>query len=94
MQVHDGELPRARQLARTGKELSREARTRLAWMDYHRRCQNVSRTCRHFGFSRQTFYRWQRRYDSQNLATREERCYSERRGATEARLARHLRAVR
>jgi len=30
MQVHDGELPRARQLARTGKELSREARTRLA----------------------------------------------------------------
>jgi len=75
MQVHDGELPRARQLARTGKELSREARTRLAWMDFYRRSSNVARTCRHFGISRQTFYRWQRRYDPQNLATLEERSH-------------------
>ena len=57
MQVRDGELPRARQLARTGKELSREGRVRLKWMDYYRRCQNVARTCRRFGISRQTFYR-------------------------------------
>ena len=75
MQVHDGELPRARQLARTGKELSREARSRLAWMDFYRRSSNVARTCRHFGISRQTFYRWQRRYDPQNLATLEERSH-------------------
>ena len=75
MQVHDGELPRARQLARTGKELSRDARTRLAWMDFYRRSSNVSRTCRHFGISRQTFYRWRRRYDPQNLATLEERSH-------------------
>jgi putative transposase len=75
MQVHDGELPRARQLARTGKELSREARTRLAWMDFYRRTHNVARTCRHFGISRQTFYRWRRRYDPQNLATLEERSH-------------------
>jgi transposase InsO family protein len=75
MQVHDGELPRARQLARTGKELSREARTRLAWMDFYRRSSNVAHTCRHFGISRQTFYRWQRRYDPQNLATLEERSH-------------------
>ena len=75
MQVHDGELPRARQLARTGKELSREARTRLAWMDFYRRSKNVARTCRHFGISRQTFYRWRRRYDAQNLATLEERSH-------------------
>src|SRR5215469_7458648 len=47
------DLPHARQLARTGKELSREARARLDWMDYHRRCQNVALTCRHFGISRQ-----------------------------------------
>jgi putative transposase len=75
MQVHDGELPRARQLARTGKELSREARTRLAWMDFYRRTHNVARTCRHFGISRQSFYRWQRRYDPQNLATLEPRSH-------------------
>jgi putative transposase len=75
MQVRNGELPRARQLARTGRELSREARTRLAWMDFYRRSSNVARTCRHFGISRQTFYRWQRRYDPQNLATLEERSH-------------------
>src|SRR5438128_9351197 len=73
MQVHDGELPRARQLARTGKELSREAKVRLEWMDFCRRTQNVARTCRHFGISRQTFYRWQRRYDALNLLTLEAR---------------------
>jgi hypothetical protein len=51
------ELPCARQLAPTGKELSREARTRLAWMDFYRRSRNVARGphCRHFGISRQTF---------------------------------------
>src|SRR5207302_11429263 len=46
--------------ARPGKELSREAKVRLGWMDFCRRTQNVARTCRHFGISRQTFYRWQR----------------------------------
>jgi transposase InsO family protein len=97
MQVRDGELPRARQLARTGKELSREARTRLAWMDFYRRSRNVARTCRHFGISRQTFYRWQRRYDPQNLATLEERSHRphRRRQATwSAALADRILALR
>jgi len=75
MQIHDGELPPARQLARTGKELSREARVRLDWMDFYHRCRNVARTCRHFGISRQTFYRWQRRYDPHNLSTLEARSH-------------------
>src|SRR3989475_13267433 len=78
MQIHDGELPRARQLARTGKELSREARVRLDWMDFYHRCRNVARTCRHFGVSRQTFYRWQRRYDPYDLTTLEERSHCPR----------------
>ena len=42
-------------------ELSRAAQVRLAWMDFHRRTQNVALTCRHFGISRQTFYRWRKR---------------------------------
>lgn len=75
MQVYDGELPRARQLPLTGKDLSREARLRLDGMDYYRRCQNVSRTCRHFGISRPIFYRWQKRYDPRNLATLESRSH-------------------
>src|SRR6202795_972675 len=63
MQIRDGKLPRAR----TGKELSREARTRPGLDGFLSSEQEGARTCRHFGISRQTFYRWQRRYDPQNL---------------------------
>ena len=59
--------------ARRGKELSREARVRLDCMDFYHRCRNVARTCRHFGISRQTFYRWHRRYNPYNLNTLEAR---------------------
>jgi transposase InsO family protein len=44
-------------------------------MDYYRRCHNVALTCRHFGISRQIFYRWHKRYDPQNLATLESRSH-------------------
>jgi len=60
-------------------ELSREARIRLAGMDCYRRCRNVAYTGRHFGISRQTFYRWQRRYDPYDLNTLEERSHCPRR---------------
>ena len=63
--------PGSGQLARTGVELSREARVRLAGMDFYHRCHNVARTCRHFGISRQTFYRWRRRYDAYDLTSLE-----------------------
>ena len=32
------------------------------------RSRNVARTCRHFGISRQAFYRWQRRYEAHGEA--------------------------
>jgi transposase len=32
------------------------------------RPRNVARTCRHFGISRQAFYRWKRRYEAQGSA--------------------------
>ena len=44
-------------------ELSKEAKHRLriiVWHEEHGR--NVALTCRHFGISRDTFYRWYRRY--------------------------------
>jgi transposase-like protein len=37
--------------------------------------RNAAFTCRHFGISRQTFYRWWRCYDPQNLSTREARSH-------------------
>jgi hypothetical protein len=79
MQIRNGKPPGSGRLVRTGVELSREARVRLAWMDFYGRCGNVAHTCRHFGISRQTFYRWQRRYDPYDLTTLEERSHSPRR---------------
>ncbi len=44
-------------------ELSREARQRLRMMEwYEEHGSNASLTCRRFGISRDTFYRWRRRY--------------------------------
>src|SRR5438445_10535082 len=65
----EGDAPGTGRLARIGEELSRGARVRLAWMDFYRGCDNVAHTCRPFGISRQTFYRWQRRYDRYDLTT-------------------------
>ena len=73
------ELPEARQLARLGKSLSRAAQTRLQWMLFYffnGRC--AVRTCRHFGISRQTFYRWKRRFDRHDLSRLEEHSHRPR----------------
>ena len=75
MQVRKGNPPGWSRLARIGVELSREARVRLAWMDFYHRKRNVAHTCRHFGISRQTFYRWQRRFNAYDLTTLEARSH-------------------
>ena len=55
-------------------EVSRPARQRLKWFDYYRSHNNNARlTCRYFGISPQTFYRWKRRYDPHNLKSLEDR---------------------
>lgn len=58
-------------------DLRPEAKRRLRWFDWHElHGKNVSLTCRHFGISRQTFYRWQKRFDRwdlQSLADRSSR---------------------
>jgi putative transposase len=67
------ELPEARQLAGFRKSLSRAAQTRLQWMlFYFFNGRNAARTCRHFGISRQTFYRWKRRFRRHDLSSLEE----------------------
>jgi transposase InsO family protein len=40
--------------------------------------RNASRTCRRFGISRQTFYRWKRRFDRHDLTTLEARSHRPR----------------
>jgi len=60
--------------------LSREANKRLKWFDYyssHRR--NARLTCRYFGISPQTFYRWKKRYDPRHPESLEGRSHRPRR---------------
>ena len=67
----------ARQVA---PDLSHHARARLAMVDWHRaHGANVSRTARHFGFSRPTVYRWLGRFDRLRLETLEDRSSAPRR---------------
>ena len=79
MQIRGGKPAGSGRLAKVGVERSREARVPLAWMDCDGGCSNVAHTCRHFGISRQTFCRRQRRYDPYDLTTREERSHCPRR---------------
>jgi putative transposase len=71
MQTKSGKPPRSARLKAVGVELSREAQVRLSWMDFYRQTENAALTCRHFGISRQTFYRWRRRYDPMDLTSLE-----------------------
>jgi len=53
--------------------LSREAKQRLSWLDWYHSHNNQARlTCRHFGISPDTFYRWLRRYNPGDLSTLED----------------------
>ena len=52
--------------------LSPQARQRIKWFDYCHQVHNISLTCRHFGVSRKTFHKWQKRYDPNNLFTLED----------------------
>ena len=73
MQSKSCKPARTARLATIGVELSRAAQVRLGWMDFYRRTENVALTCRHFGISRQTFYRWRGRYQPLDLTSLEER---------------------
>jgi transposase len=79
MQVKGGKPPRSARLKRVGVELSREAQVRLSWMDFYRETDNAALTCRHFGISRQTFYRWHGRYNPMDLTSLESGSHRPRR---------------
>ena len=55
------------------------ARQRLKWMDHYRTHRNAALSCRYFGISRQTFYRWKGRYNPRDLSSLEERSHKPKR---------------
>jgi putative transposase len=76
-------------------DLSRAARQRLAMLDWHRaHGADVSRTARHFGYSRPTVYRWLARFDHARLETLEDRSSAPRRRRRTTWTVEQLRAVR
>ena len=71
MRIIDGTISRSKGL-RKHRDLSRDAKKRLAWFDHYREHgKNASLTCRYYGISRQTFYRWKKRYDPLRLESLE-----------------------
>nr|QOV09078.1 IS481 family transposase ISVch1 [uncultured Dehalococcoidia bacterium] len=67
-------------LAGLQEEVSKEAQNRVKWFDYyHSHEKNARLTCRHFGISPQTFYRWLKRYDPYRPKTLETRSHRPKR---------------
>ena len=65
--------PGAYRLAKLQAESSKKAKQRLKWFDYYNsRGRNARLTCRYFGISPQTFYRWKRRYNHGHLTSLED----------------------
>lgn len=72
MSIYGGVIPHGQRLARLAVPLSPAARQRLRWFDYYEsHGRNARLTCRHFGISPQTFYRWRRRYHPGHVQTLE-----------------------
>lgn len=80
MRIRSGIAPGTFSLAKLEFNLSREAKLRLSWFEYYQKQkQNARLTCRYFGISPQTFYRWLKRYDPQHPKTLETRSHRPRR---------------
>jgi putative transposase len=72
MKIVSNVIPGSIRLGKRTADISREAQLRVKWFDYYfSHGNNAQLTCRHFGISRQTFYRWKRRYNPQKLTTLE-----------------------
>lgn len=72
MNVQEIVLPEGRRV-RIPPTLSRDGLRRLRWMDFYvAHGRNARLTCRHFGISTATFYRWWSRYDPRRLESLED----------------------
>jgi len=76
MGIYGSITPGAGHLAKIPLGLSKQANQRLKWFDhYHSHGCNARFTCRYFGISPQTFYRWKRRYNPRNPKSLEDRSH-------------------
>lgn len=72
MKILNKIVPGSIRLQRHTIDISKEAQRRVKWFDYYyAHGKNARLTCRYFGISPQTFYRWKRRYNPQQLKTME-----------------------
>lgn len=72
MKIENKIVPGSIRLREHTADITREAQRRVKWFDYYyAHGQNGRLTCRYFGVSPQTFYRWKRRYNPQKLKTLE-----------------------
>jgi len=63
-------------ISRLEINVTRDAKRRLDWFNYYyNHSKNARLTCRHFGISPQTFYRWLKRYDPKHPKTLESRSH-------------------
>lgn len=60
-------LPGAGRISKIS-DLSKEGKKRLKWIDYYKRTESVTQTCRHFDIARSLFYKWFNRYEKMGLA--------------------------
>ncbi|MFB0565299.1 MAG: integrase core domain-containing protein [Candidatus Aminicenantaceae bacterium] len=77
--------------------ISKEAAKRLRWMDHYNRYRNARLTCRYYGISPQTFYRWKNRYDRYDLRTLESgshRPYKVRQSETPVKVIERIQKLR
>jgi transposase InsO family protein len=66
-------IPRKGYISRLrAADITSRAKVKLSWMDYYQKNKNVRLTCRHFGISPDTFYRWKKRYRPKNLKSLED----------------------
>ena len=76
MRIISGTVSGVSRLANLRVELSKKARQRLKWFDYYKsRGYNARLTCRYYGISPQTFYRWKRRYNPKHIDSLEDRSH-------------------
>jgi len=79
MKIVNGLVPGVTRLAKYTADISKQATNRAKWFDYYyAKGKNARKTCRHFGISPDTFYRWKKRYNPQNLKTLEDRSHRAR----------------
>ena len=72
MKIKNGLIPGIKKLEKRTADISKEARKRLKWFDYYQaHGHNARLTCRYFGISPQTYYRWKRRYNPHHLESLE-----------------------